>query len=80
MGDWGGSWPFEAGILPLCEGALGVLTGQGADVEALALPFDRDALWQSWVDLRSWSNAADLIPKMYHVMDLMHTKIWPFDI
>ncbi len=60
--DWGGAWPMEEGILALCESALGVLDAAGAGVDATAAPFDRDALWQSWITLRSWSNAADLGP------------------
>ncbi len=62
LGDWGGAWPMEDGILALCESALGVLDAAGARVDAVGAPFDRDALWQSWVTLRAWSNAADLGP------------------
>ena len=62
LGDWGGAWPMEEGILALCESALGVLDAAGARVDAVGAPFDRDALWQSWVALRAWSNAADLGP------------------
>ena len=62
LGDWGGAWAMEDGILPLCESALGVLDGAGARVEALAPPFDRDALWRAWTTLRSWTVAAALGP------------------
>ncbi len=60
LGDWGGAWPMEPGILPLCEAALAVFEAAGATVEPLAAPFDRDALWRGWTDLRSWSVAAEL--------------------
>ena len=60
LGDWGGAWPFEPGILAICEAALGVLDTLGADIVPLAPPFDRDALWQSWTDLRSWAIASEL--------------------
>ena len=64
LGDWGGAIPYEDGILELCSGALDVLAGQGAEVEHLPPPFSRDALWQSWVTLRAFSNAAGLAPLM----------------
>jgi len=62
LGDWGGAWPCEEGILALCESALGGLEWQGATVEAVAPPFDRDALWHAWTTLRSWAIAAELGP------------------
>lgn len=62
LGNWGGAWPFEAGILPLCENALEVLSGQGAEVSAVSPPFSHEALWLSWTRLRSWSMAAGLGP------------------
>ena len=62
LGDWGGAWPFEDGILALCEEALQVFSGLGAEVEAASPPFDRDALWESWTTLRSWALAADIGP------------------
>lgn len=62
LGDWGGAWPFEPEIVALCETALAVFEAQGAQVERLAPPFDREALWQSWTTLRSWKTAAELGP------------------
>lgn len=64
LGDWGGALPYEDGIQPLCRRALSVLQDQGAIVEDLAPPFSRDALWQSWVTLRAFANAAGLAPLM----------------
>ena len=64
LADWGGAWPYEAGILPLCEAALGVMEGLGARVETLDAPYDRDAIWDSWLTLRSWAVAANLAPLM----------------
>lgn len=60
LGDWGASWPMEAGIKELCLSALDVLADQGAQVEHLSAPFSRDALWQSWTTLRSLGLAANL--------------------
>jgi len=62
LGDWGGAWPFEAGILDLSEEALRVFEGLGATVEPVQPPFSRDALWQSWVTLRHWAVSANLAP------------------
>ncbi|MDF0600050.1 amidase [Psychromarinibacter sp. C21-152] len=57
LGDWGGAWPVEPGILELCEGALRVFADLGCAVEPLAPPFSADALWESWVTLRHWAVA-----------------------
>ncbi|MEM9843823.1 MAG: amidase [Pseudomonadota bacterium] len=62
LGDWGGAWPFERGILALCENALGVFADLGAAVDPVPPPFARDDLWQSWIQLRSWSIASELHP------------------
>lgn len=58
--DWGGALPMESGILSLCEIALGRMEGLGAQVESLGAPFDRDAMWDSWITLRSFSIAGGL--------------------
>lgn len=64
LADWGGAWPFDAGILDLCETALGVMEGLGARVAPLGAPYSRDAIWHSWITLRSWAVAANLAPLM----------------
>jgi len=60
LGDWGGVMPMEAGILPLCETGLGVLRELGAEVEDVAPPFDAEAMFQSWSDLRAFALAGEL--------------------
>lgn len=60
LGNWGGALPMEHGILDLCGAALEQFQALGHHVEDLPAPFDRDALWQSWTTLRSFSNAASL--------------------
>lgn len=60
LGDWGGAYPMEAGILDLARAACDRLAGIGCHVEDAPAPFDRDALWQSWTTLRSWTMAAKL--------------------
>jgi len=60
LGDWGGAMPMEAGIMPLCEEGLDVLRGAGAKVDQVAPPFDAEAMFQSWVDLRAFALAGEL--------------------
>ena len=57
LGDWGGAYEMESGILELCEGAL---RGSGAEVEALEAPYPAEDLWESWTRLRHWAVAAEL--------------------
>ncbi len=60
LGDWGGAMPMEAGILPLCEDGLDVLRALGAEVEDVAPPFEAEAMFQSWSDLRAFALAGEL--------------------
>jgi amidase len=62
LGDWGGAYAMEAGILQLCESGLGVLRDLGAEVEAIAPPFPAAKLWQAWVTLRAMLNAGSFKP------------------
>jgi amidase len=64
LGNWGGAFPMEEGILALCEGALGVLDGQGAQVSTLPAPHPFAPIWSSWVPLRAWAQAGSLSPLM----------------
>jgi amidase len=57
LGDWGGAYPFEPGILPLCEAGLQVFAEMGCDIDPLPPPFPATDLWQSWVTLRAMLNA-----------------------
>lgn len=60
LGDWGGAWLMEPGILDLCQAALNVFEKAGCEVELVPVPFSREALWESWTTLRSWSVWNDL--------------------
>ena len=60
LGDWGGGLPMDAGILETCEEALKVFDDLGCTVEKVAPPFQLELFWDSWITLRSWSNAASL--------------------
>jgi amidase len=57
LGDWGGAYPMEPGILDLCKAGLQVFSDLGVEVEALAPPFPAAKLWQSWITLRAMLNA-----------------------
>jgi len=57
LGDWGGAYACEPGILDLCRTALGVFQDMGCTVEELAPPFPATDLWQSWTTLRAFLNA-----------------------
>lgn len=60
LGDWGGAFPMEAGILDISESAIAVLEDLGCIVEPVAPPFDSESMWDSWITLRSWQVAASL--------------------
>jgi len=60
LGDWGGAMPMQAGILPLCEAGLDVLRDLGAEITDVAPPFDAEAMFQSWSDLRAFALAGEL--------------------
>lgn len=62
LGDWGGALPYENGIATLSEDALTQMADLGHDVVPLAAPFSADAMWQSWIDLRSFAVAGGLGP------------------
>ena len=57
LGDWGGAYPCEPGIVDLCLAGVKVLEDQGAVVEAVAPPFPAERLWQAWMTLRAFLNA-----------------------
>lgn len=56
--DWGGAYPMEEGVLETCEAAISILADLGHDIVDMAPPFSSEALWESWITLRSWSIAA----------------------
>lgn len=61
LGDWGGAFPTEPGILESCQAALQVFRDQGATVDDLGAPFPFEDLWHSWITLRSWQVGAGLV-------------------
>lgn len=57
LGDWGGAYPMEDGILDLCRAGLSVLESLGAVVEEVPPPFPAEKLWTSWITLRAMLSA-----------------------
>eukprot|EP00956_Cyclotella_meneghiniana_P001202 scaffold1350_cov56-Cyclotella_meneghiniana.AAC.15 len=54
LNDWGGSIPFEEGILDHCRAALNVFEVGGANIQDLNdASFSNDELWESWMIIRS---------------------------
>ncbi|TJZ91772.1 amidase [Paracoccus gahaiensis] len=60
LGDWGGAYAMEPGVLNLCARAVGVLQDLGHHVAPMAPPFPAEALWEAWTLLRSWTIAGNL--------------------
>ena len=56
LGDWG--LPFDDGIMDISERAVEDLRALGADVTVIDAPFSMEALWESWITLRSWMVAS----------------------
>ena len=57
LGDWGGAWPMEPGLLERGAAAAAVFESLGAVVEKVAPPYPAEQLWESWVALRAWAVA-----------------------
>ena len=57
LGDWGGAYPMETGILDQCEQGLRVLEDLGAHIEPVAPPYPAEKLWKAWTVLRSAMSA-----------------------
>jgi amidase len=57
LGDWGGAYLIEPGILDLCEAGLRVFEAMGAVVEPVPPPFAAESLWHAWVTLRAMHNS-----------------------
>ncbi|WP_223422460.1 amidase [Tateyamaria pelophila] len=62
LGDWGGAFAMEPGVIDLCAAALTSMEAQGQRVDVLSAPFDLDAMWRSWITLRSFFLAGHMSP------------------
>ena len=75
LGDWGGAYATEPGVLELCEAAVRVFEDLGHSVTALAPPFPAEALWEAWTLLRSWTIAGNLAPLLRQSPDLVKPEL-----
>ena len=62
VGDWGGYYATERGVLQLARNGLDALVNQGAVVEDLTPEFDASRLWDAWLTLRQWTVSQWLQP------------------
>ena len=76
LGDWGGAYPMEAGILDTCSTALTQFADLDCSVDPVPPPFPANLLWQSWTTLRSWAVAASLGPLLDQGHILKPEAIW----
>lgn len=60
LGDWDGAFPMDTGILELCEAGLRQMEALGAAVAVVPAPFDAEAMWDSWITLRSFQVGSGL--------------------
>lgn len=60
LGDLGGHLPMEHGVRDLCARAVRVFEELGARVEDVALGFDPELVWQSWLKLRAFQAGSSL--------------------
>ncbi len=79
LGDWGGAFPTEPGILTLCETALAVFQDLGCVVEPVAPPMESEPLWQAWVALRAYQVASGLEPLLAQPDLLKDTAKWEIE-
>ncbi len=82
LGDWGGAYPMESGVLDTCKAALRAFDTLGVQVEQLDAPFDAARLWQAWLDLRAFANANRLGPLYANPKtrtQLKATAIWEIE-
>ncbi len=82
LGDWGGAYPTEPGVLEQVEAGLRDLETLGASVEPLAPPHPADAIWDAWTVLRSFAIAANLEPLFADPAKRDHLKpeaIWEIE-
>ena len=54
LGDYNGYLPMDAGVLSLCESALGDFSALGCEVEGCQPDFSMERLWHTWLVHRHW--------------------------
>ncbi len=79
LGDWGGAFAMDPGILETCEAAVAQFSALGHQVEAVAPPFAAEQIWESWITLRSYAVAAGLRAFDDNRAALKDTAIWELE-
>lgn len=79
LGDWGGAYAMEDGVLELSEASLKTFEDMGCHVEQVAPPFSAEEMWDSWITLRSWAVAMGKDPLMDRKADLKDSAIWEIE-
>lgn len=54
LGNWGGAYPTEPGILDLGRAAAAQFERLGATVDEIAPPWPAESIWSDWTTLRSY--------------------------
>ncbi len=79
LGDWGGAFAMEPGILQTCEAAVAQFSDMGHQVETVAPPFSAEQIWESWITLRSYAVAGGLRAFEGSRAALKETAIWELE-
>ena len=79
LGDWGGAYAMEPGILATCVAALHRFQTLGCTVVPVRAPFPAPLLWQAWITLRSWAVAASLGPLLDQGHALKPEAVWEIE-
>jgi amidase len=79
LGDWGGAFPYDAGIAEQCLSGLEVFRTLGCQVEEVAPPFPADKIWDAWTTLRSFAVASGLRALRSKRDQLKDTAQWELD-
>jgi amidase len=79
LGNWGGAYPMEEGLMSQCETSLSVMSDLGAEIVSLPPPFAAEEIWDSWITLRSWETAIRLLPLAEHRSQLKDSAIWELE-
>jgi amidase len=61
LGNLGGHLQIEGGIVELCQNAMKAFESVGCTVEEARIDFPPERMWDTWLKLRHWLNAGNLM-------------------